>query len=407
MLQTLRAFARIYRNSAAGRRGSAGDYTIDYEKFLRAAKLADGDAREIAERELRIAESRSAGLFRIDVHPRSADPLRLRLARHGGESWLFSHIGEESPEHARHTLADFFTRASRVSVAATWQPSWTRWFTGLARRALCGDSVQPFRRNDASGNDAFVGALAGVLNWRGSSLVRYASAAICGDSKQLQTLEPRLQTALREITGSSSLEDFGIFHKPRSLTFHGPLTLTLAGSTIDFSVFPAPITLSESNFTASPLLTTAATSCLTVENEDTFHELAATNPGVLLILTSYPGTAVRLLVERLPADLAFHHFGDSDPAGSDILRDLREKTGRNIRPLLMTSHRAGKSPGQPLAGHELKTINRLLATDLPASVRRHLQNLITTGDKGAFEQEHIPVQKVWDALANAKLPPQD
>ncbi|MGD7653038.1 MAG: Wadjet anti-phage system protein JetD domain-containing protein [Verrucomicrobiales bacterium] len=406
MLQTLRAFARIYRNSAAGRRGSAGDYTIDYEKFLRAAKLADGDAREIAERELRIAESQSAGLFRIDVHPRSADPLRLRLARDGGESWLFSHIGEESPAHARHTLADFFTRNSLITVPEPWRQPWTRWFTELARRALHGDSVQPFRRDDSHGNHALATALAGVLNWQGESLVRYASAAICGDSKQLQTLEPRLQTALREITGSSSLEDFGIFHKPRSLTFHGPLTLTLAGSSIDFSVFPAPVTLSTANFTTATHLTTSANSCLTVENEDTFHELAATNPGVLLILTSYPGTAVRLLVERLPADLAFHHFGDSDPAGADILRDLREKTGRNISPLLMTSHRAGKSPGQPLAGHELKTISRLLDGNPTEAERLHLQNLITTGDKGAFEQEHIPVQKVWAALANA-TPPQD
>jgi hypothetical protein len=37
----------------------------------------------------------------------------------------------------------------------------------------------------------------------------------------------------------------------------------------------------------------------------------------------------------LPAALECHHFGDSDEAGFEILRDLRDRSGRDLQPLHM------------------------------------------------------------------------
>ena len=402
MPRILHAFADIYRKSASGRQGSDRDFTVDYEKFLRTAGADDGDEREIAERELAVAESESGGLFRIDRHPRSGFALRLRLSSNGGEQWLFQRTGGVSPEDERQRLSREFSETAQRMVPEQWQESWSAWFSRLADSALRGDSVQPFRRDDSEGNGELTNVLVGILNWRETSLVRYASSAICGDSKRLQTLEPRLRVVLEAITGLSSLEDFGISRKPRTVTFHGLLVLTLGITRVDFSIFPAPVTLSEGNLTPSAAVSTEAPLCLTVENEDTFHELAATNPGVLLILTSYPGSAVLRLIRRLPAGLPFHHFGDSDPAGSDILRDLRDKTGRDIQPLLIAGTRDRHSKRNTLGEHDVRILKRLLEAELPAPLRPHLERFLETGEKGDFEQESVPVSEVWKLLGYTK-----
>jgi hypothetical protein len=399
VLNILHAFARIYQKSAAGRRGVTKDYTVQYESFLRSAGAADGDEREIAEKELVAAERQSNGLFGIDRHPRSGDKLRLRLARVGGEEWLFSHTGLAAPSDKRTTLAAFFEEAASRPVPDTWQLAWKNWFSELSQRARNGLTIQPFKQDDPAGNAELVNALSGILLWQGEALVRYASASICGDSKRLQALEPRLRVALAEITGQASLESFGIFRKPRSVTFHGPLVLQLGGTKFDFSVFPAPVTLSETNFTQSPAISTTAPLCLTVENEDVFFELATSNPGILIIQTSFPGSAALRLLKLLPADLPFHHFGDSDPAGSDILRDLREKTGRPIRPLLMRHRQLHHTKRQPLGEHDIQTLKRLLKMDLLEDLHPHLTEILEAGEKGSFEQESIPVTEVWEALA--------
>lgn len=393
----LKSLAAIYRESAHGRKGAARDYTIDYEKFLRAAHISDGDAREIAERELRNAETKSNALLRVERHKRSTLPERLRLSLDGGERWLFQQIGETSPTEQRAELSEIFREMAARTVPPHWQQAWADWFIQLSEAALSGASIQPFRRDDPAGNLVLTETLTGILGWQGPSLIRYASTAICGNSKLLQQLEPRLRPALTAITGSDALEDFGILRKPRSVTFHGPLLLRIAEKETDFTLFPGPVSLSETNLTPDSHLTTTASICLTVENEDTFHELAATNPGVLLILTSYAGSAVRRMIAALPADLAFHHFGDGDPAGSDILRDLREKTGRDIQPLLIPTQPTTKR--RPIADTEHTTLQRLLHAELPASLRTHVETLLEHGVPQDFEQESIPIPEVWAALA--------
>lgn len=396
MTGILQALARIYEKSACGRGGSTRDYTIDYEKFLRSAKIADGDEREIAERGLREAEMKSKGLLLVDRHPRSGIPERLRLSANGGEAWLFQQIGETSPTEQRAELANAFHEMATRSVHCRWQQGWSNWFHQLSRSAIDGGNVHPFRRDDCAGNDALADAISGVLYWQGPSLIRYASSAICGDSKRLGKLEPRLRPALAAITGSDELEDFGILRKPRSVMFHGPLAIRIGDKATDLSMFVGPVSLSEINLLQSSQVTTAATLCLTVENEDTFHELASTNPGVLLILTSYAGSAVRRLIDLLPPDLRFLHFGDGDPAGSDILRDLRQKSGRDIHPLVI--------PGQesimrrPLTEADRSMLNRLLDSDLPASLQAHVETMLESGMPVDFEQEGIPIQRVWDVV---------
>jgi hypothetical protein len=396
MTHTLQTLAELFRKSAAGGRGAARDFTIDYEKFLRAANAADGDEREFAERDLLSGERESKGLLSIDRAPRSGIPTRIRLARDGGEAWLFTCLGTATPAGQREALAAFFRQAATWKVPEKWSKSWQQWHRSLAARALGGESIQPFHRGDSAGNADFVRTLAGVLNWQGESLIRYASAVICGDSKRLQALESRLLAALVEITGATSLDSFGILHKPRTVMFHGPLALHYANRIVDFTVLPGVVSLSETNLTEATKVTTTTQGCLTVENEDVFLELAKRNPGVLLVHTSFPGSAVRRLFGLLDPAIECHHFGDSDPAGFDILRDLREKTGRFIRPMFMDPR---PGPGHPpLSPMEIQTLQRLIESPLLADLHPVLQDYLAAGTKGEFEQESVPIALVLEAI---------
>ena len=406
MSNILQHLAKFFRKSNAGKGLAQSPYfLIDYEKFLRQSGLDDGDERELAEKELALVASQSDGLCSIDRHPRSHAPERIRLNLERGEAWLFAQIGEPSPRQQRADQARFFELASGLdSIPERWRAAWAEALNALAQQTLHGESIHPFKRNDDLHNDDLLQALVGVLTWQGESLIRYASAMICGNSKRLAQLESPLLTILQSITGHSSLEDFGILHKPRAVTFHGPLKLSVNGGDLDFSCLPGPLSLSESNLNQSSNLSTTASLCLSIENEDVFHELAQRNPGVILILTSYPGAAVRKLFSLLPLTLDFYHFGDSDPSGFDILRDLREKTHRPIQPMLMMhSPMIPPELPVPLSAHEHQLFESLLENPTLTDLHSELLKIQQSGDKGKFEQEHIEIDVVIQSLSEIGL----
>ncbi len=396
MNASIHALAAIYRQSSPAKSGALKDYTLDWEKFLRASGFHDGEAREISEQELLVAERASGGMLVIDRHPRTGAKQVIRLKREGGEAWLFAAVGLPSPMEEREILGTFFERAAVVPVP--WGEAWRKWFELLAIRARDGSSVAPFKREDPAGNHALLETLAGVLNWREDSLVRYASAVICRDSKALENLRPRLLTALREITGREevSLENFGIWDKPRSVLIHGPLVLELPDGRIDFGLLAGPVSVSATDLAAATSVECPGRFCLTVENESVFLELAKRRMNLLLVQTSFPGAATRLLFERLPADLECRHFGDSDPAGFDVLRDLREKTGRDFRPVMMSFRPMAGAPA--LTEEERRVIVRLLDSDIVKDVHGELRVMLEAGTKGDFEQESVGVSEVVTSL---------
>lgn len=372
------------------------DFTVDWEKFLRDSGFDDGDAREISEQELLSAERASGGLLGIDRHPRTGAKQVIRLKRDGGEAWLFGALGLSSPSDEREALGGFFDAASLIPVPSG--EAWRSWCEAFVSKARDGSSVAPFKRDDAAGNRNLLDALVGVLNWREESLVRYASTVIFRDSKVLENLRPRLLVALREITGREevSLEDFGISDKPRSVLIHGPLMLELDGGPVDFGFLSGPVSVSAIDLAAAKSVECGARLCVTVENESVFLELAKRQTGLLLVQTSFPGAATRLLFERLPSILECRHFGDSDPAGFEILRDLREKTGRSFRSVCMDFREV--SEALCLTEAERRSIGRLLMMPLMSDVHDSLRCMLEDGTKGNFEQESVPLDRVIMSL---------
>ena len=407
----LRALAARYYDSQAGRTGqSANDFIADYRDLLKAANSTDGEALIRAEKELRLAAHESNGLLALDMHPRDERLiLRVRLTRAGGETWLFSRVGQTSPTELRQQLATVFANAAEATMAAPWLNDWSQWCAGLAEQARCGGALAPFSRDDLSANEELLRVLRAVLGWRGESLIRFASCVICGDSKRLGYLRSKLEACLTQLSKGrlTSFEDVGLLETPRQALVHGPVVLVMADGVLDLGLLRGPVSISEVDLRAVRSLTTSALRCLTVENETTFHELAKLNSGTVLIQTSYPGRAVLEILRCLPEDLPCWHFGDTDPAGFDILRDLRKRSGRRIESLHM-KHRPSNA-SKTLSEAEQRLTAKLCDDPLLSDVRAELEHMSETGLKGNFEQETLgkPTVGTWPFYQNVSCSSQN
>ncbi len=362
----LEALARRYERSQAGRTGEAArDMTVDAEELLREAGAAEGESRALAEQQLREAE-RMQLLEIVPLHKRDRSSLhRIRFSP-ANEEKLYETLGWQTPKTNRETLAGQFAAAATCSVPAQWKVGWTNWCEGLRQAAITGSSVEPFDRNPTSENAELLTLLPKLLAWEGESLVRFASCILCGDSKALESLAARdkdgeyrdklrgkLGRLLAAITDGQirTLEDLEILPNPRFALAHGPLQLFLNSQWLDLGLLTGAFRLAASDIGRAERIATTAQRCLTIENEATFHELAKLESGVLLIQTSYPGSGTLKLLLRLPDEMEFWHFGDSDEAGFDILRVLREKSGRDFHSLHMQHGRIPfeqESLGRPI-----------------------------------------------------------
>jgi hypothetical protein len=78
-----------------------------------------------------------------------------------------------------------------------------------------------------------------------------------------------------------------------------------------------------------------------------------------------------------------------DPEGYDILRDLRERTGRTVRPLHMAYRPELESP--LLTSDERRKVERLLNAPAMNAERSDLEAMLAAGRIGRFEQESLGV----------------
>lgn len=365
----LLALAARYERSTGGRTGSAGrDLLVSLEELLREANAAEGDARAVAEQHLR--EAQADGILElVPVHKRDPGFIHQIRFNPANEARLYEALGTASPSNRRQALAAQFLKAASLKVPERWQSQWTCWCERMRESALNGRSVEPFERDPGDSNARLLTLLPRLLAWQGESLVRFASCVLCGDSKSLENLagmdrdgefrdrlRGKLGRLLEDITEGEcrTLDELGILPNPRSALIHGPLRLCLGGEWLDLGRLSGAFRLAATDMERAEHLTTAARRCITVENETSFHELAKLQSGELLIQTSFPGSGTLQLLKRLPVEMEYWHFGDSDDAGFEILRVLRDSSGRNFQPLHMQRGRIPfeqESLGHPTLRH--------------------------------------------------------
>jgi hypothetical protein len=346
----LEALARHYQQTQAGRTGQGSrDVLVDVEKLLRIANADEGEARALAEQQLREADQ--LGLLKIEpIHKRDRSSLGQIRINPANENDLFEYLGQPSPCSLREALAEQFATAGSLEAPAKWRDAWARWCEKMRQAALGGESVDPFDREASCSNATLLALLPRLLAWQGESLVRFASCVLCGHSKALEGLAAKENTGefrdklrgkigrlLEDITCGEvrTLDDLGILPNPRFALIHGPLKLRLDGEWLDLGRLHGAFRLAKTDIERAESISTTARRCLTVENETSFHELAKLQSGELLIQTSFPTSGTLALLKRLPAELEFWHFGDTDDPGFEILRVLRETSGRDFQPLHM------------------------------------------------------------------------
>lgn len=346
--RVVEALGRLYSASTAGISATAErDFLVDLKKLLQTAGCEDGDEREEALIRLRQLHGH---VLQLEGPRRDADIIHQVRVRREQEDALFSLLGEVSPTQRRTALAHQFADAMALTVPERWRDGWSSWCHRMSEAARAGNTVAPFDRDATPENAALLKLLPRLLAWEGESLVRFASCVLCGTSKELELqaakekdgefrdkLRGKLGRLLEEITGGQirALDDLGILPNPRFALLHGPLKLRLDGEWLDLGRLRGAFRLAEADLDWAECATTTARRCLTVENETSFHELAKLQSGELLIQTSYPGSGTLKLLQRLPVEMEFWHFGDSDEAGFEILRVLREKSNRDFQPLYM------------------------------------------------------------------------
>jgi hypothetical protein len=391
--------AEMYEDSAAGRHGRGRlDFQPAIEELLAAAGCGEGEARELAERDLRTA--REAGVIALTpIHRRDLNHFsKVRLSPEN-EAAFFAYIGLDSPSARREQWVALFHEAASWTVVERYREDWRAFCERRAEAASDWRGMKPFNRREIEDGRETLLLLTRLLAWEGRHLIRWASSILCGNSKYLEE-HPGLQVLLAEVTANRAptYESLGILPVPPGVKFHGPIRLRIGGEWRDFRDLDGQVVLSGIDVERVTGCECAAPRCLTVENETPFRSLAALKSGELFIQTSYANEAILALLRRvkaLPSPPAFWHFGDTDPSGFHILADLRERSGISFRAFHMSYRASTRAVELKLKERELALIAELIPR-MPAE-REALEAMLAAGTKGDFEQESLkpPTLPAW------------
>ncbi|MEW6303781.1 MAG: Wadjet anti-phage system protein JetD domain-containing protein [Verrucomicrobiota bacterium] len=385
----LEALAECYERSKVGQTGIGKlDVQPRLEDLLAQAGCSEGDTREMAVRQLQ--EAAKAGLISLEpVHRRDrSDIFKVRLSPEK-EDAFFAWLGRPSPRAIREQWSALFLEARSWSVPPEHVESWAAFCEHRATGALHWNDMAEFKRKDLDAGRDLLRIVARLLGWRDKEqFIRVVSCRICGDSKKLERLRYTLEKLVSGATAGriSALAHLGILETPRHVLVAGPLRLRFADHTLDLGQLRDGASVSEADIQRA-VIETDAIRCVTVENKTSFHQRALQCPRDLHLHTSYPNAATVALLQKLPRSLEFQHFGDTDPAGFDILRELRETTGLPIQSIGMTFRPGHDS--STLTNEEMRLLEKLSSDPLLAPERRTLQELLSFKRKGAYEQESL------------------
>lgn len=389
------ALARIYERSQAGKTGIGTNdvqptfAVVCAELESATERVLEGEAYELAMEELHAADGT---VLRLEwENKRARTTLRKVRLWPAKEREFYEWIGRESPTARREKWAQLFREAAAWEVPERWREGWAEFCARRAENARCWREMEPFRVAQTARGRRMVEFTARLLAWEGRRLVRYASYEITGDSKRLEKWQGSLEQLLADAT-RGAVRDFdshGLLPMPRVATIHGPLRVWRGDRlALDAAQLADAATLSAEDIARATRIETDATRCLILENKAPFLEISKRGSGVLLVWSSFPNSATIALLHRLhgaqPA-LEFYHHGDTDPAGFDILRDLRQQTGIPIHAHHMRHDPNASSAA--LTGNEKARLAALLNDPCMSAEHADIAAMLASGLKGNFEQE--------------------
>ncbi len=380
-----------YRRSKLGRTGEAAkDFSVPLDKVLDDLGLNGGEETDLAQQELLAAERHGAlTLDRDEKHPSRL--VRVRVSRQQ-ENEFFRLLGEKSPKQERLSLSDLFESYVDAPVPDNYRGSWNFWCQLYAQNCLKGQQIAPFYRDKPEEIKEILDLVLQLFKWPHASQVELVSGVLCGDTGRIDKLLNRLTKVLNIFTDGAvnGLEDFGIIMEPRVCQIHGRIRLKINRTWVDFSCFRAGVQLQEVDVEGLKEVDVQAPRCVVVQKPATFHELVKLNCGDVLIQSGYPNEPTVSLIKALPSSIEYWFFGNSDPAGFDILRELRHSTGKPFQPLHMR-YRPDPALEDPLLQTERKLLESLLQSTTVRDIKPWLQDILEANNTGRFEQETLGV----------------
>jgi hypothetical protein len=366
---------------------SSRAFSQDWVKLLEAAGITSAEDQATAAR-----EAEACGQLVLKRHRYRKYLIERVTLPLASEPWLIERFGGTASGDLQAAALKIVAEFS-ASGHARFPPEWATLCESLRVAFSQGRSLRPF---GWSHPDTLRRLLDGVKKlseneWPAGTLIRAASVDIGLDSKELERHQRTFESGLSRLFGAEiSLKSLGLAAGDSHVELHGPLCLHFPdGSTHDFEGLEN-VLISAADLARCSSISTTAERLLSIENrKTTFRQYAAANRDrrTLIASTSFPTHAFRHLLEKLPVSLPHHHFGDTDPAGWQILLKLREATPRPVESFRMR-WRAGRRPS-PLTPYDIQLLPKLLVDPRLADVRAEIAAIVERNDRGDFEQETL------------------
>lgn len=394
--------AQFHQDWMAARKRRVTDavqpFRRDWDQLLEDAGITSAEDQQTALREAQ--RTPQLRLVPRKRNPRFIDKIILPLE---SEAWLHAQFGTQSGSAVQQQALDV-VRTWSAKTHPLLPEAWTALCQHLEATFTIPRVLEPFRWLEPARVNELLSLLFLITSheWLTGTLIRDASTHLGHGSKHLEEQQSFIERALEALFGRETpLEALGIQTSHSTLHYCGPLTLHFADHTKPLDL-RYESTLSVAELESATHITTTAQRLLTVENrKTTFLQLARADErrSTLIVATSFPTQAVKILLQKLPPALPHYHFGDTDPSGWDILRRLREITPLPVYPIHMRWRPS--SIATPLTLRDLQILDRLMADPLMADCHTALQAMRDSGTKGDFEQESLgpPNLAAWPFYA--------
>lgn len=384
----LTEFHRQWHAARGGRtESSSRGFSRDWQTLLTDSGITRAEDQATA-----VREAEALGRFVLKRHKFRRYIIERITLPSESEEWLRGYFGRPAAIELRDAALAVVNEFMRRQHPR-FPNEWAALCQTLEAKFSQSSSLRPFTWRDPANLRYLLETTFSLSarEWAIGTPIRAASVEIGLDSKALERHQRSFESALVRLFGTAiCFKSLGFVSGDSFVELSGPLMLHFPDGTVQEFEGLTNILISATDLARCSRISTTAERLLTIENrKTTFRQFASANHDrrTLLAATSFPTPAFRDFLGKLPGDLPHHHFGDTDPAGWQILAKLREANSRGVSAFRM-NWRAGKHVS-PLTPYDQLLLPKLINTDLLADVRPEICVILQRQDRGDFEQESL------------------
>lgn len=235
---------------------------------------------------------------------------------------------------------------------------WVRNFWAYTRGELTEKRTGGLDLNEPDAYEDVVHTLTNLPEVKNGVMKRVMSHALFGDSKhferhvQMRLLQIYKRYGTEEFEGDTDyLDSLGIIENPQAVLMAGPLTLSIAGKSVEINKLPGGVGISYESVRAIQEMKLFASSVLLIENLTVYHEylqkrvtekaqakLPEVENTLVIYTAGFPHHGLRKFLGKLAGEakgVPIVHWGDIDYGGILIFEHLKRNYFPSLQPVLM------------------------------------------------------------------------